>query len=308
MKISSLSLAAAVAAVLGGMTVAANAQNTLHGPADLVLTFQNPGGLTGSNQTVTVVLGATSTVFRDAAPGSFTLLNTANISNLGTILTNTFGANWWEASTLWMGAIAYRGSADPGTDAAPGTSNLLTGDPQQTLYFTKNRSVIGNVGEANTIAPTVISGSGSGITSTMEQVKGRVEGGGNTAILVDPTSSSSIDNNNPYVGGNPAFGQDTAYTNIAGGIQGRFGANSLGTFGAAGVVELALDLYRVQYRSNIAGQAGFGEPVRQGDFLGTLTINESGQVGFLAVPEPTTASLLGFAAAGLLGMRRRRNA
>lgn len=286
-----------------GMAVApAGAQNTLHAPSDLVLTFQNPGGATGGAQTITVALGNASTVFRDAAPGSFTLLNTANISNLGTILTNTFGANWWDAPSLWMGAIGFRGTSATATQ-------LLDLDPHQTLYFTKIREGIGAIGEANSPAPTTIANSGDGITSAMGQVKGRIEASAtNTAVFVEGTGTSFIDDQNPFTGGNPAFGQATAYSNIASGVQGQFSVGSFGSFGAAGQVEMALDLYRLQNRNDVAGQSGFGEALRQGDYLGTLTINQAGQVGFAAVvPEPSSAALLGLAAIGFLSRRRRQS-
>jgi hypothetical protein len=73
-------------------------------------------------------------------------------------------------------------------------------------------------------------------------------------------------------------------------------------------VEIALDLFRVQTRNDVAGQYGFGEATNAGDFLGTLTINQNGQVGFLAVPEPSTAGLLAVAAVGAFARRRRRSA
>lgn len=302
-KIKSLALATTVASLMAAAS--AEAQNTLHAPSDLVLTFQNPGGTTGASQTVTIALGNVATVFRDAASGSFTLLNTANISGLGATLLTNFGASWWEQTTLYMGAVNYRGISDTST-------TLLGGDPTQTLYFTKMRSGVGTVGQAGSVTPTTIANSGNGITSAMEQVKGRIEGSTtNTAVFVEPVGTSFIDNQNPFVGGNPAFGQATAYTNIEGGVQGQFQSGSFGLLGAAGAVEMALDLYRLQNFNDRAGQYGFGEANRVGEYLGTVTINQSGEVGFLAnsvVPEPSTAALLGVAMLGLLARRRNRHA
>jgi hypothetical protein len=59
------------------------------------------------------------------------------------------------------------------------------------------------------------------------------------------------------------------------------------------------DLYRLQAKSNIADQYGFGDPLREGEYLGTMTLSSNGDVGFTAVPEPSTYALLALAAVGL---------
>lgn len=290
MKTLSKSAILALAAAASGIAVTpAAAQNPFHSPSDLVLTFQNPGGTQGSDQTISVALGNVSTLFRDAAPNSFTLLNTANISGLGAILSSTFGATWYEQPTLWMGAIGFRGTS-------PTATQLLEGDPHQTLYFTK---------PYGSTAPTIIANAGDGITSAMGQVKGTMEQFGTSAIFVRPTSTSYIDEQNPFTV--PGV-QNAAYADIGGGVQGSFAAGTFGTLGAAGSVELALDLFRVQTRNDVPGQYGFGNATNTGEFLGTLTVNQNGQVGFLAVPEPSTAGLLAVAAVGAFARRRKRQA
>lgn len=295
-KLRAFTLASLGLVVIGS---AAHAQNTFHGPSDLVLTFQKTSGV-GSDQTVTVALGNVSTVFRDATPNSVFTPNSANIGSLGTTLTSTFGASWWESDTLWMGAIGFRGT----NITSP---SLFDTDPPQTIYFSKVRTAVGTLGQANSgSTPTVINGSGDGITSAMGQVKGRIESAGTTAIFADPTSTSFIDNQNPFTVVNV---QATAYSNIADGVQGRFGAGSFGTLGSVTGVELALDLFRIQYLNDRPGQSGFGEPIRTGDYLGTITIDQAGAVSFVAVPEPSTYALLGLAAAFVgVGVYRRRKA
>lgn len=280
-------LLAAVAAACGFPLAPVSGQNAFHAPSDLVLTFQNPGGSQGSDQTITVALGNVSTVFRDATPNSFTLLNTTNLGGLGAALSSTFGATWFDQPSLWMGAIGFRGTS-------PTATQLLDLDPHQTLYYTKSYG---------SPAPTVINNSGDGITSAMGQVKGTMEQFGTTAVFPRPTSTSFIDEQNPFTA--PGV-QNAAYTNIGGGIQGSFAEGNFGSLGAAGTVELALDLFRVQTRNDVTGQYGFGEDTNIGDLLGTLTINQQGQVGFLAVPEPSTAGLLAVAAVGAFARRRKR--
>jgi PEP-CTERM motif len=124
----------------------------------------------------------------------------------------------------------------------------------------------------------------------------------NTQISQLPFASSNIDNQNPISGGI----QGTAFGAFPGGVQQRFGVGSFGTFGAAGSVEAALDLYRIQARNNIAGQFGLGDPVRVGDYLGTVTINGAGDVAYIVVPEPTTFALMGMGVVGMLVARRRK--
>ena len=55
---------------------------------------------------------------------------------------------------------------------------------------------------------------------------------------------------------------------------------TFGSFGAAGTVEFALDLYRILGKDNAAGQVA--GPLREGTFEGTVTINSSGQVSFIS--------------------------
>jgi hypothetical protein len=276
---------------------AANAQNAFHNSADLVLTFQNPGGATGAASTVMVSLGNVSTVFRDG--GSF------NSINIASTLSSTFGATWYDTTTLWAGAVGFRGTNEL-AELFPGTT-----DPYQTVYVSKARTSVGTAGVANSSISNIPLNAGTGITSGINSVKTQMETVGTTAQFVQATSASFIDDQNPF--SSPGV-QNAAYSNIAGGVQGAFGAGNLGSnvLGASGTVELALDLYRIQTRNDVVGQYGFGEAVNTGAYLGTLTINQGGDVGFsvasAAVPEPSTyaQAAVALAIAAFFIARKRR--
>jgi hypothetical protein len=278
-------LTTALLALAGVALVApsAKAQNAFYNDADLVLYFQNPGGATGSDQTVMLSLGNSALVFRDA---SSNLINTANI---GTLLTNTFGSNWWELTTLYMGVAANQGTS--------GTSpTLVNNDPSRTLYIGDSREGVGTVGSANSAGYTLsIPYGAASFIATQNQV---LEVSGSTAAAAFDTTTSQVDNQNLFT--SPGQ-QGLAFNTFAGGVQYQFGVGAFGTMGDAGAVEGALDLYRIARNDN-----GWDDGVAPGvgKFLGTVTINQSGQVSYVVVPEPSTGVLIGLA--GLFGMMARR--
>jgi len=280
-----------LASVAGSLLLAAGsakAQNALHAPTDLVLTFQNPGGSQGASQTMIVDLG-NIIGFRDGTP--FTTFN------IGSSLVSTFGSTWYDQSTLWMGAVGNRGTS---------TASVLGADldPQRTLYVSQARNSIGTVGSANSVAPNVANDNTMTSAATgIAAVGQNLENLSSTLIGVVDVTTSAVDNQNPVSGGI----QGLSYTAFASGVQDNFFAGSLGSFGTLGTIELALDLYRYQARNDIVGQYGFGDPTRQGEYLGTITINQAGDVNFTAaVPEPSTAMLLGAGLSMSLFMARRR--
>jgi len=288
MKITSKPLALAVSSLIA-LASTASAQNTAFATRDLFLTFQNPGGTQGATAVLTAIAGTTdttarNTAFRDAAPGSFT-----NLTNIGSALTAAFGATWFEQPTLWMAGLAHFGTSDQQT-------GVTNGDPQRSLYFTRARNSVGTVGEQNSLGQTnnnssFFTVSSSGI-NTLRNGLEQAPGAGSFPTFQSTITPSQIDNELDFFSvGNqrPAFG-----TIVDGGVQDNFFAGSFGTFGSAGAVEIALDLFRMVPGTNQPGVPLVGVVGTPGiaDFLGTLTINSSGAVGFTAeaapIPEPTT--------------------
>lgn len=288
MKILSIK-AALVALAIGGTIATASAANNNFAPGDLVMYFQNPGGAVGSDQTVMVSLGNASTVFRDG--GDF-----LNIANIGTLLSDTFGANWYELDTLYFGVAANIGTASLG-------NTLTNGDPLRTVYLGRSRNDVGTVGQASSTAYaateyTTLAGNINSQNLALEE-------NATTQAAALNTTTSTVDDQNPFtVPGQ----QGTAFGVIPGGVQQGFDTGSFGTYGSAGSVEGALDLYRIQAKNNIAGQYGFGSANGVGEYQGTLTIDNAGNISYItAVPEPSTWALLGIGAFVVIYMARRRS-
>jgi hypothetical protein len=318
MTIKSKTLAITAGSILA-FAVSANAQNTANVPRDLMLTFQDPGGANAS-----VVLSATAgttnsaasggalaNAFRDATPGT-----AVQLTNIGSALSAAFGASWASDTHLFMAALTNTGTSSSVT-------TIVSGDAQRTGYFTRPRTDVGTIGLQNSPGFTnanssfYTSLSGNGIATLKTQFE-QQPGAGSFPTYQTTTSASSIDDLLPT---SAAGVQSAAFGVVTGGVQGSFAPGTFGNFGTVGSVnignvELALDLFRMQpgFTDGGANPNIGSEPLKDQvtgitQYLGTLTIDSTGQVDFIApaapVPEPGTF-LVGLLTAGFAATHRRR--
>lgn len=269
----------ASSAAFGLSLVPLNAQNTFYAPGDLVLCFQKEG----NTNTVYANLGNAATAFRGTKAGAADGTNRTNFVDLGAQLTSAFGAGWASDPTVYTGAAGVWGTSNLNT------TSLQDGDPNRTIYITRARTAIGTVGSPNSNQWDLsLAGSGA-MTSAAAGIYQQnlvLETQYTTAAAISNTTISQIDDQNPFL--SPGIQGAAMQGSLEGGIQQVGRATSLGTFGTAGSVEFALDLYRVLAITTAPGQVA-GD-LRMGSYEGTVTVNSSGQVSFIAkattIPKP----------------------
>lgn len=242
--------------------------NPTYQKGDLVLYFQEEGGA----NTIYANLGNSALLFRGSASGPGAA-NLVNFLNINTELVEAFGATWASKTTVYAGLAAVRSTSST-------VSTLFNGDPPRTIYVSRARGSVGVVGQSDSTGWTVSN------TNSMTNAASRIDSMNNvfqnqytTQVAVSPIGVSFIDNadQNPFL----AQGvQGNAYITFAGGVQQAGTAVSFGSFGAAGEVEFAVDLYRILARTDVVDQVG--GPLRDGTYEGTVTINSSGQVSFIS--------------------------
>jgi hypothetical protein len=294
-------LALAVGAFAFPASEALAAVDTGYNANDMLLFFRNPGGATGTDQVVVFSLGSTWDVFRDAAnPIDPTFGTTISLGNINTQLNTTYGTDWTSlSSSIFAGAVGQNGSTN---GAATTTSN---GDYARTVYVTKQRTSAGGAGSANSTGVTL-----PGTTAGQGNLANNISTSNNGAVSAGQpgvlgNTGTTIDDQNPFSSGNPA----TAYGFLQGGVMGALNSTTYSLGGVNDIV-IGLDLYRATPVTNAQGwqntQNISGVTAGEGYYLGTITLSSNGDVNFIAVPEPSTAVMMGLGFTAMLFGRRRR--
>jgi len=286
MKINNLITSAFVAAAVSAAAVStASAQNVdFDRFEDLTIFFQD----TALTQTLIITLDRTNASFRDATGSSL------NFLNIGGLLNTTFGATWFDQTTLRAGLAGVANNN-------PFSFDTIFGDTNQTIYTSRRRNTTGAntfvVGASNSTAISLTGAARNTVANninSMFQNFEQLQTSGTSRTETFP--SSPVDNFN--VG-------TTSFTNILNpGVQFSFASGNWGTYGTV-VSEAVLDLYRID---NLNPGGGEGSPNNStGTYEGSITLDQSGNVSFIAVPEPTTFALIGLAGAAFFtGARRRK--
>jgi hypothetical protein len=288
-KLPGFALAVTASALLG--TSALAALDTTFNEGDLLIGFKTPSG-TGSDTIIVANLGPLTT-YRDAGLSKQNILN---IGNIGSLLSSTYTAGatpWFDITTLHMGIIGWNNSVpiDNSSQVPPGT------DPNSTAYISFSRNGIGNPGTANSNRP------GNNVELDVQPAIQSMQNIGNSFDASDSNGTASLSSTATNSWGTYITGNSQADLELIN-IERGFGAGAFGggaDFGAAGPVENALDFYRIPQFSTDPNAIG------RGQFLGTFTMNNNGQIDFIAVPEPSALLLCGMGALLGLGFRRQRS-
>lgn len=246
------------------------AQNTFFAPGDLVLYFQKPG----DDDTIFVGLGNAATLYRGTAAGPTADRQALNIVNISAALTSAYGGGWATDTGIYAGLAAARSASTSLTLQA-----IDNGDQKRTLYISRPRNSVGSLGQINSLAWDLTLANSSTAGATDIVAMGNIfEVNYTTQVAISPISVSSIETDNPFLV--PGI-QATAFSAFQGGVQQVGSATAIGTFGAAGQAEFALDLNRI-VPLNDSDTTGEVSGVKQiGSYEGTIVVGTDGNVSFL---------------------------
>lgn len=246
MNFSKLRTMSLLALTAGMACIAPAAHAATSAEGDLFLGFRATGAGTGATKNVVINLGSYSQFTSGNAP------TTLSLGTLGADLTAIFGAGWDGRTDLFWGVAG-----------ATSAFNTLGAEPAKTLFATRARSAPATQStpwarQSSTTQGTTL----SKISSMMTAFNGSASSGGATNGVQqnksDTNSWGSYQTGGTVANSGPAPGIAFAAFNPA----------------VDGTPAATLDLYRLR-PATASAPAG-----TNGDLLGTLTINASGQVTF----------------------------
>jgi hypothetical protein len=198
-------------------------------------------------------------------------------ANIGADLSATFGGDWMNSGTVRWTIVGGNSGADPN----------INGDPARTSYIS-----LANAGSGTSISN--ISSTNRGFLSTGidtffagTDAATQITGANTSGSIITASQPNTIED---FMNGGTFFGQgiDPRQLFAAGDINGKEGS---------------LDLYRVLHSTSGANPTGV---VGQGQYVGNFTIDNLGNLNFVAsVPEPSSALLIGVAGVACLTRRKR---
>lgn len=283
----------ALLALVGTALLSSTAKAGTYTAGDLLLGFTN-----SSVGSVYVLDLGSAITYRNATS------NILNITNIGTDLSNVFGSTWYDNSSLYFGVVGVRS-----------TTSGANGDPSKTTYLSASRPSVGTQsavwGQGNPYTSGAMGTAGSQVvgmeTSFSTALASTTASNTNAAIMAKGTTT--WDHYNPPTTGSQSFGLYSAVGANTAGIEQTFAAGSYGTFAGIGAVEGAVDLYRLLATTTGATADGKGVigTAGVGTYEGTFTLDQSGNVSFAAVPEPSTYAMLAMGAGFLAILWRKRS-
>ena len=256
---------------------------------DLVFFLQSNNSAFSTN-IVTAAAGNISAIRDQRGTNGYSVLATS--ASLGAFLAqgSVYGANWFNSINLYGGAFGSRG-----TSTFLNSQSGTTGDSNRTVYFTQARGNTLNAGASASSPSTppfsqnVVDSSGS-----MNTVQNEFENVSTSSPFSEPAANSTVDDQAP-IGG-------VQFANLAG--VGNFFSAPF-SFGSESNVILVLDLYRMTPVTTFNNASPDLNVDLVPLFLGNVVFKNTGEVGLLTVPEPTTATMIALAV-GALALRNRR--
>jgi hypothetical protein len=263
------------------MTATPAMANISLGPGSLTVVFYqtNAAGTVVEPNTFVFDLGRSSLFRENTSTGvSVSSINTGLVSNnIGPQLVDAFGENWandTNSPVRWM-VVGVVGSGDATTD----------GDPPRTIYFSRSRSSLADAATGpSTTIPTITSGNrgtlstqiGAFFTGTNGATQ--ITGTNADGVKIETTAINSIEDFMPPLTTGLYFGH---------GIDPRQTLGD-GLITSSSSAEGALDVYRVLHNATgadlTAGASTGNAVVGAGQFIGTLTIDATGNLKVVAVP------------------------